>query len=415
MNKIRISISEFNKNVLTLMTGSSIAQAIPIAISPILTRIYTPDDFGILSLFVAITAILSVFVTGQYELAVMLPKNKKSSYNLIILAYLITFFISVLVLILIILFENQLLYILGNEKLGIWLYFIPISIFLTGVYRTQTYWLTYKKKFKKLAVNNIIRGGTSAFSNISIGVYKLSSSGLIASQLLAQCLAVLLLLKESFSKDDLSGISKIKMLAVARRYINFPKIIMFQSLFATISNNFPVLIVNHYFSLKTTGFYSFANKIIALPISLVSKSLYPVFFQEFSVSKSRMPFFKKKFKQINLIFAPIFVVIWFILPYLFVLVFGNEWRISGVYAQILLPLIYFKFLSNLFSNTIYIFFEKQFENFILSVLISFLKISSLLVGIYYNNLELGLILMVVTNIIVIVYKIHRSFQFVKKY
>jgi len=49
INKLKLK-SEFAKNVLTLMTGTTIAQAIPIAISPILTRIYTPEDFGVFAL-----------------------------------------------------------------------------------------------------------------------------------------------------------------------------------------------------------------------------------------------------------------------------------------------------------------------------------------------------------------------------
>ena len=74
LNKLKPK-SEFSKNVLTLMTGATIAQAIPIAISPILTRIYTPEDFGIFALFIAITTIFGTIANGRYELAIMLPKN----------------------------------------------------------------------------------------------------------------------------------------------------------------------------------------------------------------------------------------------------------------------------------------------------------------------------------------------------
>ncbi|MEA1954756.1 MAG: hypothetical protein U9O24_10240 [Campylobacterota bacterium] len=72
--------SEFSRNVLTLMTGTTIAQAIPIAISPILTRIYTLEDFGIFALFIAITAIFGSIANGRYELAIMLPK-KDNNYK----------------------------------------------------------------------------------------------------------------------------------------------------------------------------------------------------------------------------------------------------------------------------------------------------------------------------------------------
>ena len=74
--------SEFTRNVLTLMTGTTIAQAIPIAISPILTRLYTPKDFGVLALFVAITSIFGSIANGRYELAIMLPKKDEDAINI---------------------------------------------------------------------------------------------------------------------------------------------------------------------------------------------------------------------------------------------------------------------------------------------------------------------------------------------
>ena len=91
--------SEFSRNVLTLMTGTTIAQAIPIAISPILTRIYTPEDFGVFALYMAIAAIISVVSTGRYEMAIMLPKRNEDvnaivKLILILLSSISIFFFS---------------------------------------------------------------------------------------------------------------------------------------------------------------------------------------------------------------------------------------------------------------------------------------------------------------------------------
>jgi O-antigen/teichoic acid export membrane protein len=66
LNKLKPK-SEFSRNVLTLMTGTTIAQAIPIAISPILTRIYTPEDFGMFALYMSTASLFSVIATGRYE------------------------------------------------------------------------------------------------------------------------------------------------------------------------------------------------------------------------------------------------------------------------------------------------------------------------------------------------------------
>jgi len=103
--------SEFSRNVLTLMTGTTIAQAIPIAISPILTRIYTPEDFGVFALSI-----------------------------------IISFFISLITLIIVFVFNIQITNLLGNKEISNWLYFIPITVLLTGVYQSFNYWSNRKKQ-----------------------------------------------------------------------------------------------------------------------------------------------------------------------------------------------------------------------------------------------------------------------------
>ena len=93
--------SEFARNVLTLMTGTTIAQAIPIAISPILTRIYTPEDFGIFALYMSMASILSVVATGRYELAIMLPKKDEDAINIVALSLIISFLVSFIALLIV--------------------------------------------------------------------------------------------------------------------------------------------------------------------------------------------------------------------------------------------------------------------------------------------------------------------------
>ena len=105
INKLKPK-SEFSRNVLTLMTGTTIAQAIPIAISPILTRIYTPKDFGLYALFISIAFILASVANGRYELAIMLPKKDEDAINIFALGFLITVFISLFLLILVFLFND---------------------------------------------------------------------------------------------------------------------------------------------------------------------------------------------------------------------------------------------------------------------------------------------------------------------
>ncbi len=412
LNKLKPK-SEFSRNVLTLMTGTTIAQAIPIAISPILTRIYTPEDFGVFALFIAITSILGVIVTGQYDLAIMLPNSEKSAFNIVVLSIIINVIISFIIFIIIVIFHSQILNLLGNNNLSGWLYVVPISTLLIGLFNTLNYWLNAQKQYKQLSVNKIIQSGTNSTSNLILGFSKLGYDGLIISQMLSQTIIVAILLKKTYNNRYIRYIKKLKIIALAKRYIKFPKITMFQSLFSTFSNQFPIFMITYFFTVKDVGYYSFAMKIISMPISLISTSLYQVFFQSFTKEKNKETFFKNKFLKINLTFLPLFIVLWFILPSLFSFVFGEDWIVAGEYAQILLPLLYLKFIGNLFTTTTYLYYEKQLENLMFSILNLILSIISLTIGFFMNDIFFGLKAMVISNGIIIIYKLFRSLGFVK--
>ncbi|MDD3506007.1 MAG: oligosaccharide flippase family protein, partial [Sulfurimonas sp.] len=176
--------SEFSKNVLTLMTGTTIAQAIPIAISPILTRIYTPEDFGVFALYVAIASILSVIATGRYEMAIMLPKKDEDAVNIVALSIIISFFVSFISLVIVFIFNAKITNILGNPEISNWLYFIPITVLLTGVYQSFNYWSNRKKQYKRLAISRVVQSGSTATTNLGMGFGQMGSSGLILGQVL---------------------------------------------------------------------------------------------------------------------------------------------------------------------------------------------------------------------------------------
>lgn len=137
------------------MTGTAIAQAIPILISPILSRLYSPDDFAVLALFVSISTIIGIVATGRYEMAVMLPKEKRDALNIIALSGLIAVGVSLLTLLLVWLLHDQVVLFFKEPLIGPWLYMIPVVVLFTGLFRTLNYWSTRNKTFKRNAATRI--------------------------------------------------------------------------------------------------------------------------------------------------------------------------------------------------------------------------------------------------------------------
>ena len=361
MFKKFIPSSDFGRNVLILMTGTTVAQAIPIAISPILTRIYTPEDFGIFALFFAIISIFGSIANGRYELAIMLPQKDEDAINIFALGFIITVLLSLFLLLIILIFHNNIVNYLDNEKIGIWLYFVPFAVFFVGLFNILNYYNTRKKEYKSLANAKVIKSIILAVTQLSIGFIKQGAMGLITGQILSQIFANMRLFKNIIkNKTLLSHISKENIIKQAKRYKDFPKFSLWGIFANTLSIQFTNILISSFYSVATLGFYSLVQKILGMPSALIGGSIGQVFFQEASESKQKYgeasSIFKRTVKKLFFIGTIAFGLLYFIVEDLFAFVFSEEWRIAGIYAQIVIPFFFIRFVSASVS-TIYDIFD----------------------------------------------------------
>jgi O-antigen/teichoic acid export membrane protein len=136
----KIVRSEFAANVLRLMTGTTLSQLITFMLMPILSRLYSPEDFGIYAFYTSMITLLVVFSTGRYELAIPLPKEKSDAWQILLLSFLILTGFSALVFFLVMFFNQPIVDFLGRPNLKNWLYLLPVFVFLTGAYNIFTLW-----------------------------------------------------------------------------------------------------------------------------------------------------------------------------------------------------------------------------------------------------------------------------------
>jgi len=354
--------SDYSKNILTLMIGTTISQAIPIAISPILTRIYTPEDFGIFALFVAITSILASISSGRYELAIMLPKKDEDAINIFALGFIITCLISLILLVLVILLNDYFTTLLKNDDISIWLYFVPISVFFTGVYNLLNYFNNRKKMYKDLANATIFKSIVLSIIQVSVGFLKQGPSGLICGQIISNIFANMKLLNNILKdKVTISRISKIKIIALGKKYINFPKYNLPSTFADTLTLQLPFLMLPKIFNLSISGYFSLSQKMISLPSSLISKSISQVYFQKISDNKNKkiknMPLLLSSIKKLFFIALPICIFIFLFAPILFEIIFGKEWKMSGEIAQYLSLIFFITFIVSTLSITLIVYEE----------------------------------------------------------
>jgi len=345
--------SEFSRNILTLMTGTTVAQAIPIAISPILTRIFEPTEFGILALFVSITSIIAVIATLRYELAIVQPHSDKDAVAIVVLSVGITSIVTLFSLIIIHIFNGDLQSWLGNVEIGLWLYLVPLSVFITGTYRSLSYWNTRKKLFKSVAISKVNQSVGTAAVQVSFGLSGIGSVGLIWGYLLGYLIALLTLIKKSLIDDKKMFINvkyeNIKRNAIA--YKKMPKYSTFGALADSISLQMPILVISKFYDLMQTGIFSLVFRVLNLPLSFVSVALSQVLLQKIARMHHESP------KQIKLIILKLFFLllammipfislIWMCGEDLFAFVFGEAWREAGEMAAVLVFAVAIRFATS---------------------------------------------------------------------
>lgn len=379
--------SDFAKNVLTLMTGTTIAQAIPIAITPILTRMYSPEDFGVLALFVAITAIMGSVANGRYELAIMLPTEDDDAINIAAMGLLIATVLSVVLFFPAVFLNDYITEKLDNEFIGFWLYFVPPVVWLLGLYNILNYLNNRKKSYKDMAQATVYKSVAQAAVQLGAGTVKATASGLISGQIISNLVANTRLALNAKRQYKLSKISWLEMKRLAKRYIDFPKYSMWATLSNTLSYQLLNMLITVFYSVATLGFYSLAQRILGMPSSLIGDSIGRVYFQQAALEKNKtgkaVKIFKSTTKKLMVLSCAFFIPLYFVLPLVFAIAFGEEWRIAGEYSQLILPIFVFRFVSAALSTTNSVF-EKQGLSLAWQIGLLILSMTTLFVSGYYQ-------------------------------
>jgi len=376
----------FVRNVFTLMSGATIAQVIPIAIAPILTRLYSPSDFGIIMLYMSIAGIVSVVATGRYELAIMLPKSDDDAINIAVLAIFIAISISFTTFFVVWLFKDHITLLLNNQEISNWLYFIPLTIMLTSLYSILHLWCNRKKKYKGLAVSNIAQSATRAANNVLMGFMGMGSTGLFVGNFAGQGVANSVLgwnvCKDIKEKIKLVERHKIKI--QAHKYIRFPQFDIPSALCYVFSTNGINILLSSFYGSTPLGFISLANRIITTPFSLFTTSFSQVFYQKLSETYNNR---RDKFgilisismqKLCRTLTIPFFLIV-ISTKYIALAVFGENWSELYRYIFILSPFLFVGLITAPLGNVLKIL-NKQHISLICWILNLFIRFTALFVS-----------------------------------
>ncbi|NNF02146.1 MAG: oligosaccharide flippase family protein [Bacteroidia bacterium] len=392
------------RNALILFSGSSVAQVIALALTPILSRIYTPEDFGILALFIGIAWFFGIVATLRYELAIMLPAEQKDAAGLVKLCFLISLLIAFISFTVIATMGDTIAELLKNDDIVPYLWLVPIVVLITGIFQTLNYWNTRRSEFKNVAAARIAQ--SVVVGGVQVSTSKvLSAGGLIIGYAAGIFAGAISLLFKTSKQDRAEWMSSTKseLNALAYKYKDFPRFNGIQAIVDSLQSSGVVFLISSFFGSIMLGWYSFTFRILQAPLGLIGSSIAQAFYQKaadnFNNGDDARSLFKTSLRTLFLVALPIFFLITIFAPVIFAFVFGENWREAGVYAQYLSPWLFMNFLVSPFSQLPMIV-GRQGAMLSFSLVGNLLILLSLVVGAkFFNDLKIGFMILSATQTI----------------
>jgi lipopolysaccharide exporter len=348
------------KNLGTLMGGTALAGIIPILAAPIIARLYSPESYGIFGLFTGLSTLIGIIAYSHYPQSIMIIKEDNSAKQAVWFSLFFTAAVSVLTLIIIFVLYNYISEY-ANGVLKIWFFFIPFSVFLSGVNNVLNNWANRIKHYRRLASNRIIQSFLTLLTQIVFGLYFKTELGIMIGFFIGQIVGIILLWFDFTSKENEINIGKPNLTECKNIAIEFKKLAVLSvpiEMLNNLANQAPIFLLQKYGGSIAVGNYSYATKFLTLPIQFISNSFGDVFKQKSSqayheTGDARSLFFKTFKVLILLGFIP-YLILGFFSPQLFAFFFGDKWQTAGAFASALSLLYFMKFVVSPLTFTIFL-------------------------------------------------------------
>jgi len=389
--------NSFTGNVLKLVTGTVLAQALGILAMPIVTRLFDPEAFGILALFTAIAGIVGVIACLRYHLAIMLPESNEEAANILGISLLSVFIMTSLATLIVWLGNEKIISLLNAPQLKNYLWLVPIAIFFNGTFLALNFWNSRTKYFGRLSIAQVTASLTTQTAKLTAGFAGFISGGiLIGTSVLGSVVSTAMLGGQIWRDDKKLFLDNIRWTAIGKGYVRFrkfPLIDTWSALLNATSWQLPALMLSSFFSLSVVGSYSLGVTVVKGPLGIIGTSLSQVFYQKACNEKNIKGNNAELVENLidKLMFAGILptVVLTIVGEELFVIAFGDRWVEAGLYAQILAPWVLIWFIS-VPLGTILSVYERQGTALSLNFFIFITRFISLYIGGMYHNIYLAL-------------------------
>jgi O-antigen/teichoic acid export membrane protein len=334
--------SKFARNVAIVASGTAGAQVIALAFTPIITRQYGPEAFGVLGAFVAMLAILTPLAALSYPIAIVLPSHDRDAFGIAKLALFLSLISGSVVTLAIYSFGDGLAKILNLDGLGVLIYLMPVALVFTTMGSIASQWVVRKKEFKIKAKATVYHALFEQLSKVIVGFFSPVAAVLVGvrsvSGIVKAGLIYVALRKKPHRVQEVTAEVKGKtMSALAGQYHDFPIYRTPQRIVSAISKNLPVVMLASFFGPAAAGFYTLGKMVMGVPSTLIGQSVASVFYPKINevvlAGKKSQKLIARGTVALAVAGLVPFGAVLILGPWLFEIIFGSEWVKGGVYAQ----------------------------------------------------------------------------------
>lgn len=322
--------TDVKKNLTISVIGTGLGQLIHLGTTPVISRIYSPETFGFFSLYMSFLGIFTSISLMKLDLAIIACEDNEVRLIKRVLSFLasVTTVLSASIAITLLFLENP------QYKIFI---FLAVTMPIVGRFWTHRAILNKAAIFKKLSLGKIFENSTNGILAIGLGLANLKDIGLFAGKIGG--LAVTWLYFRFTSAKLYKEQSSESLKEIFVKYSNYPKFSFPAELVAHLNLNTAIFLFTYYFSSVEVGLIGLTTRVMAVPANFVSISFFDVFKQkamsDYKETGDFRTIFFKFFLVLTALALSMVLVIYFTGPWLFSLVFGDEWTKAGVFARYL--------------------------------------------------------------------------------
>ena len=391
--------SDFVRNVLILTSGTVFAQSIYFLTTPILSRIYSPENFGHFSVFVSIVSVVMIIATLTYEYAIVLPERDEVAVNLLSLTVLTSILTAVVTFILIVCGFDRFGQLFNLSGYSYYLWLLPIGVLGAGLEQSFSSWFTRKNRFKLLASFQVLQSSSATFLMVIMGIIKISPIGLIGGRVLGRIISLVYLCKNWWKGyghliNQAVTIKEIK--TQSRVYNKFLRYNFGAELINAFSQNVPILLLAYFFDATVVGLYGMAYKVVAIPMIIAAKSIQQVFYPKANETYRNKGSLQKLLKNTTVGMIKVWIIPFLILmlfgKIIFSIVFGHEWAMAGTYSQMIAPLFFFGVINPPFVACLFLLGFQKVKLFY-EILLCIVRLLSIYMGyIFWKSALISILL-----------------------